>query len=93
MRVSLAIGILSQLFHPHRELCDSRLAIDPRGIEGGMPEQRCQPDHIAGILGQIIAREGMPQGMLTGLGLTRASHWPACRKGLPAMTPPAGPPI
>jgi cytidylate kinase len=28
-----------------------------------------------------------------GLGLTRASHWPACRKGLPAMTPPAGPPI
>lgn len=37
----LAIGILWQLFHPHRELCDRRLAIDPGGIEGAMPQQRC----------------------------------------------------
>jgi hypothetical protein len=63
----LAIGILSQLLHPPGELFDRGLAIDSRGIEGGMPEQRCQPNHIAGILRQIIAREGMPQCMGTRL--------------------------
>jgi len=54
MRVSLAIGILAQLFHPRGELSDRRLAIDPRGIEGAMPKQRCQPNHIAGILRQNL---------------------------------------
>src|SRR5260221_12537980 len=63
--VSLAIGVLWQVFYPPGELFNGGLAIDPGRIEGSMPEQCGQSVHIAGILGQVIAWVGLPQRMST----------------------------
>src|SRR5207248_1770839 len=59
--VLTSVGIDLELLHSRRQLFNGGLAIEPRGIQRAMSEERCQPDDITRILRQVIACKGMAQ--------------------------------
>src|SRR2546421_5986514 len=61
----LRIRILRQALHAGGQLLNSWLTVDSGRIEGGMPQQCCQPNNISRILCQIVACECMPERMST----------------------------
>lgn len=60
------VGIDIQSFYALRQLRSVWLAIEPSGIKRVVPQQGCQTNEIARILGQVIAREGVTERMCTG---------------------------
>ena len=68
LKDSTCISILTELLYPPGKVLDGWLTIDPRGIKRCMPQQCREPNHIARVFCQLIAREGMSQCMRAGVG-------------------------